>query len=612
MYMCGIVLYIGSSIAFDILFEGLSILQNRGYDSAGICTINNNEFIIHKFASTESKSALQLLKDTKNYHNNKVGIAHTRWATHGPKTDYNSHPHIDFTNNIAVVHNGIIENYKELKQMLLRENFSFKSDTDTEVIANLIGFYLKDNIDDAIFKAISKLEGTWGLGILYRKTPDIIYLAKHGSPLLIGIHETMTIVASEPSAFSNYTNKYITVDDGDIIKISNNVIEKLNDSSELNNVKIYEGEKILLSPDPYPHWTIKEIMDQPESIMRAFNNGGRILDDYHVRLGGLNKELIKNIDNLIILGCGTSLNAGMLGQKYIKYLGCFNTVQVIDAAEFTVDDIPRLNAGFIVMSQSGETKDVHRAMSLIKNYPIIGVVNVVGSLIARDTDCGIYVNAGREVAVASTKSFTSQVLILALVAIWVAQYKNINKEKRKQFIYEIKNISKNIVETLKTKDLCKKIANDLKNKPYCFILGRGFAEPISREGALKLKEISYINAQGYPGGSLKHGPFALIEKGTPIILISLNGVSNKNVIMMESAAEEVGARGAYNILITDTKVDELKRNLYEEIIYIPHSKLLGPILSIIPLQLIAYEMSIAKGINPDYPRNLAKVVTVDG
>lgn len=622
--MCGISAFLSKNAnAFPYLLEALTILQNRGYDSAGICTIDeNNNLINTKFASTSKKNAIELLQSDSiecAHKGNFIGIAHTRWATHGSKTDNNAHPHLDSKERVAIVHNGIIENYKTLKNFLAKEGYAFKSETDTEVIANLISYYLdqgKDCIWDAINLAVRRLEGTWGIAILYKEDPDHLYLCKKGSPLLVA-HDpnNFTIIASESSVFQKYINRYIVLRDNEIIRVGMDCNENFIDYEYQD---IVDAENIETTPHPYPHWMLKEIFEQPSSILRAMSMGGRIYDDYTVKLGGINsqKDSLLGIENLLIVACGTSYHAALLGVKYFNSLKCFNTVQAIDASEFTLNDIPREKFGMIVLSQSGETKDVHRAMELAreKNMIIIGIVNTVGSLIARDTDCGVYLNAGRETAVASTKSFTSQVVVLILMALWFAQNKEGNglKIKRFQLIRELRNLSLNFTNIINNISIGvpDNMIRFLRKASNIFILGKHLSYPIALEAALKIKEVSYIHAEGYSASSLKHGTFALIEKGTPIIFI-IN--DDEYAERMHSAAEEVKARGAVNIFITNLDKKRINEKIYDYLIKIPGTGngYLTTLLAILPLQYIAYKLAVELGYNPDFPRNLAKVVTVD-
>lgn len=609
--MCGIIAFLSKNReAAQYLFNGLTILQNRGYDSAGICTINKNqEFINTKYASNGTNALETLRKNIDHHKNNTIGIAHTRWATHGSKTDYNAHPHIDCNNRISLVHNGIIENYKELKNFLIKNGMTFRSDTDSEVVANLISYYLnKYDILSSINKAINKLQGTWGIAIIDNKNPHNMYLCKKGSPLLVAYDDDFTIVASESSAFSQYTNRYIILRDNEIVKLGTEKDEQLIDY-EFKTVE--EVEEIKLTPDPYPHWMLKEIFEQPNTALRAISMGGRIYNNYNVKLGGLmtHKDELIRIKNLLIVASGTSLHAGMMGMRFFKYLKCFNTVSIIDASEFVANDIPEDNPGMIVLSQSGETRDVHDAMEIAKinNVIIIGVVNIVGSLISRESDCGVYLNAGREVAVASTKSFTSQVIVLALMSAWFSQQKAKEvKHKCEVIIKNIRNISLNFTDIVR--NINKLIGDDLvdklKDKKSLFVLGRGFSYPIACEAALKIKEIAYIHAEGYPGGALKHGPFALLEKDMPVILYIFD---DEYADKMQSAVEEVKARGAYTIVITNNK--KYDRTHYDYCIQIPECGILTSLLGIMPIQYLSYKIALVNNYNPDFPKNLAKTVT---
>lgn len=610
--MCGIVacLSINSNVINKII-QGLELLQNRGYDSAGICYQSDSAIILQKFATTDELDSIVALKNSISA-TSKLAIGHTRWATHGPKTDINAHPH--FSDNVYLVHNGIIENFEELSQELT--DYKRKSQTDTEIIAHLINFYItkynsEKNIQEILELTQKKLKGTWAIALIIKEYPDSIFFLKNGNPLLIGLNETDLIAASEPIAFYNHVNTYCSLPDNTVIQIKRN--NNILDLSPLKEFKILRTVKTRIQTSPYPfsHWTIKEIMEQPTAILRATNLGTRIVNN-NVILSGLAeyKNQILELDHLLILGCGTSLNAGALGCKYFEKLDAFNLVKVIDASEFQDYHIPKKGkTGLLVLTQSGETKDVDRAIDHAKkkNILVISVVNVVGSLIARRADCGVYINAGREVAVASTKSFTSQVVILALIAIWVAQNKKIKLDLCLEFIDSIKHLPYDIEQVLSYWNECKQIVNVIKDKHNCFILGREECSSIATEASLKIKEITYLHAEGYPGGALKHGPFALIEKGTVVFIIAPD---NKNYEKMCSAAAEVKARGATTVLITNKTSYNI--NLFDFKIDLPWNKTFAALISVIPFQMLAYELSITKGINPDKPRNLAKVVTVDG
>ena len=654
--MCGIVAFIGTINGIEITYEGIRMLQNRGYDSCGICSINqSNELIWNKCANKKNQTAVQAIGEQLDAHRNShIIIGHSRWATTGAITDANAHPHFDNDNRIGLVHNGIIENYQDLKDFLLEKGYFFKSQTDTEIIAVLIGFYLDSgqNFMQALETTIGQLQGTWGLAIITTETPDILYLCKNGSPLVVGYEKTFALIASESSAVLNHVKNYFILQNNEIITISlknvnrlstsaNNIIESREVVIERNSTIINDPEKIWkvkstkeeiaefnknnggmslisTSPAPYSHWMLKEIMEQPDSISRTLNLGGRLLNEHQVHLGGLmdhRTDLLK-IRHLLILGCGTSYHAAILGSKYFKMLDAIDAIHVLDASEFGLKDIPKPynEVGILVLSQSGETKDLHRSMEIAQANGIItfSVVNVVGSLIAREATCGVYLNAGREVAVASTKSFTSQVVALALIALWFAGEKNINKQKRKEFISAIRRLVDDCKKTLNTiSDQCTRMLPILKDQHSIFILGRDLSEPIAYEGALKIKEVAYLHAQGYPGGSLKHGPFALIEPKTPIILLMMD---DEHANKMEIAAEEVKARGASTILITNKSIPPTKisKRLYDVIVTVPDNKIFGSLLSVIPLQYLSFLIAQQAGYSIDCPRNLAKILSVDG
>jgi len=630
--MCGIIAVLLKNFNKDndvntYLINGLKQLQNRGYDSAGICLLKNDELINIKYASTEKINAIDKLEEEifKSEINSNIGIGHTRWATHGGKTDLNSHPHISNDNKFALVHNGIIENYLELKNNM---NHKFYSETDSEVIVNLLcDIYhklLNGNpdknkqllVEDAINETIKLLEGTWALVIICKDTPNVIYGTRRGSPLLLSTTDNLAIFTSEQSGFDNKVNNYIILENNDILSvyIKNDKIQYTNTfNNKYSHKNINYNNFIKLN---YEHWTLKEIYEQPESINRAINFGGRILDNHTVKLGGLNdnKEILKKIDNIIILGCGTSYNAGLIGVNYFKELCNFNFVQLFDGAEFEYIDIPRIgNTALILLSQSGETRDIHRCIQIAKenNLFTIGIINVVDSLIAREVNCGCYLNAGKEVGVASTKAFTSQCVVLSLVALWFSQIHDINQIKRNNYIMDLLLLSnqiKNLLDELSDEKL-KKSLEIFENKKSCFILGKEKCEAIAKEGALKIKEISYIHSEGYSTSSLKHGPFALLEDKFPVILLA---PYNKYISNVNNTYQEISSRYASIIYITD------ELNYYTEqisklhnVIYIPKNNTYYEILCNIPLQMIAYKLALKNNINPDMPKNLAKVVTVD-
>ena len=616
--MCGIfgiVLGKGEDI-YKIIIDGLIQLQNRGYDSCGVSVINNDIFEVNKCASTNEVNAIdklvQLLND-KTATNLCIGIGHNRWATHGMKTDINAHPHLSNDKKFIIVHNVIIENYNTIKSMLIEKGFTFFSQTDTEVIVNLIqyNYSLLNNTFEAINKSINELSGTYGLIIQSLYEPNKLFCVRNGSPLLIGQNEDRVVITSEQSGFCNMVKNYITLNKDDICvieKMDENIIVKTNNVYLKKNVSEFNSD---LSPHPYIHWTLKEINEQPNVVMNSINKGGRIKSQSEVKLGGLEqyKNNLKNINNVIILGCGTSYFAGLYGMYFFKQICNFNTVQVFDGAEFYDYDIPKIGeTAFILISQSGETKDLHRCIEIAKNNNIttIGIINVVDSLIAREVDCGIYCNAGKEVGVASTKSFTSQVVCLSMTAIWFAQIHDINIKKRERMICDLHNLSNDIKTILdccseQIKDIVKKIKSD-----NLFLLGKGTDEYIAKEGSLKIKEISYIHSEGYSSSSLKHGPFALLDENFPVIILNLDQSHKAKTI---NCYQEVASRKSPIILITNDKT--IAKHIICETIYVPENKTYTSLLGIIPIQLMAYYLSIGKGINPDKPKNLAKVVTVE-
>ena len=615
--MCGISAFIGK-YAFRKILDGLKQLQNRGYDSAGISVLIDEVISTYKYASDDHKNALielekrlnEGVEESKAY----VGIGHTRWATHGPKTDLNAHPHVSNNGRFSLVHNGIIENYAELKANLIKDGFIFHSETDTEVIVNLIEYHYRTekDVERAIEKTVNCMEGTWGIAVMYDGEPNKLYCTRHGSPILIGKNEESVMIVSEQSGFCNQYGEYLVLNNHDICTVTHH------DSGyiQIKTNEVYiptkmKGQAMDLTPDPYPHWTLKEIHEQVESCQRAVSYGGRILEDGTIRMGGLEEkrdELIQ-IDHLILLGCGTSYHAGMYAMKTFKELCHFDTVQLFDGADFEERDIPKLGkSAMILISQSGETKDLHRCVQIGKQNNIIqiGVINVVDSLIAREVDCGCYLNAGREVAVASTKAYTSQVIVLTMMAMWFAQKKGISSKKYAQYLKDIKRLDKDVEKTIQwTKEKIKEILPLFKGKNHCFLLGKGRGESVAREGALKIKEISYCHAEGYATSSLKHGPFALLETGFPVVLIAPD---DKYVSKAMNAYEEVQSRYAKLIVVTDSERIEKEK---DNVLKVAYNRSFREMLCVVPLQILSYCMSVAKGLNPDMPRNLAKVVTVE-
>ena len=620
--MCGIVGILSkqNECVAKLLF-GLKQLENRGYDSAGICCINNlGQLIIQKYISDNISALTKLHENISLFENSSIGIGHTRWATHGGKTDTNSHPHISSDNLFIIVHNGIIENYLVLKNMLTKNGYVFKSETDSEVIANLLSYNYKHisdtNINEKIVKTITQtnqmLEGTWGLCIICIDNQNTLYCTKNGSPILVGLNNDNAMAVSEQSAFDKDITKYIILNNYDICTLHKNDEQIIMNTIHEYQFKNTQTNLYTNNINTFSHWTLKEIYEQRESILRSISFGGRLLTNNTVKLGGLelNKDLLINVNNLILLGCGTSYNAGLCGLNYFRELCCFHCVYLIDGADFKLTDVPKNGkTAVILLSQSGETKDLHRCVNIAKKYKLftIGIINVVDSLIAREVDCGCYLNAGKEVAVASTKSFTSQCILLSMVAIWFSQIHCTNEEIRHQYISDLKQLHDDV--SLLLEDLEKnveKIIELFKNATSCFVLGKGNCESIAKEGSLKIKEISYIHSEGYSTSSLKHGPFALLTEDFPVILMVPN---DEHLAKNWNAYCEIKSRYAPIIVITNNDIKEF--SLIDNVLYIPYNKTYNNILSAIVLQMIAYKLSVSKGINPDMPKNLAKVVTVE-
>ena len=609
--MCGISVFLSKTNENIIneIIKSLSIIQNRGYDSVGIAMKSNN-WEIFKHASSEISDSIDQLTLTLNNKESPIAIGHTRWATHGGKTDSNAHPHISMHKNIILAHNGIITNYLEIKKFLIKKGFKFYSETDTEVIANLIEFYLieKYSINRAIELASKDLQGTWALAIIYTLELNTVYLTRHGSPLILGYNDNIIISTSEISGFIGLVNTYIIIENNDIITINKDGYS----SNQIYKSKIIDNIIIQHSPSPFQNWTIKEIYDQPKSILSAFNNGARI-NENNIVLGGLynlsNIIRTNSIEHLILLGCGTSYHACLLGTIYFQDTNVFNTVQCFDASEFTKKNIP--NRGkilSIVCSQSGETRDIIKCIDICKsaNCILLGVVNVVDSLIATMVDCGVYLNAGQEIAVASTKSFTSTLIVLSLMSMWFKE-----KLQNIPIINSLRSLPNHIEKLLDNdsiKTQCKNIVEfiNTNNIQSIFILGREKMFPIAREISLKIKEITYIHAEGYSAGSLKHGPFALLDNKTLTILL----IDKKNKHLLSSTYHEITSRNTHCCVVNDYEWDltEIQNNL---ILNLPNISYYQEIIFSIALQYLTYTLSISKNINPDKPRNLAKVVTVE-
>jgi glucosamine--fructose-6-phosphate aminotransferase (isomerizing) len=595
--MCGIIgILQGNENIIPLLIKCLKQLKNRGYDSAGIGFVEGNKLNITKKAASVNEDVFEFLKDI-NFTSN-CGIGHTRWATHGPKIDKNSHPHKSFDGICMVVHNGIIENYIDIKKKL--KDHKFNSDTDSEVVSNLISHYYKiyNDKEKAINYSLKELRGTWGLVIMFADAPNTLYCCRHGSPLLISQCANIFITSSEQSGFCNLTQDYIALQNGDLC-IATLENEKLVVSYSFGYIpkKITTFAEEYL-PDKYTHWTLKEIEEQVHSCSSAINFGARIKDNI-VSLGGLynRQSELQKVTNIVLLGCGTSYNAALASRTFFKKFAKFHTVQVFDGAEFDKEDIPQTGKTLLILvSQSGETRDLHRCLSHKEDCETLGIINVVDSLIAREVDCGVYTNCGREIAVASTKSFTSQLLVLSLVAMWFGHYhRKIIFEKP---LEDCRILPLQINKTLKA---CKESITKKCNKKNIFILGKYDLESISKEGALKIKEMSYIHAEGYSASSLKHGTFALLDESVVVILL----ITKNTYSEMLNVYQQVKSRNCSIFIISEKDCD------IESDVSVPQNNTYYQLLISIVLQYIGYVLAIENNINPDFPRNLAKVVTVD-
>jgi glucosamine--fructose-6-phosphate aminotransferase (isomerizing) len=614
--MCGIVGYIGKRNVISILVDGLKRLEYRGYDSAGVAFWYKEGIRVFKIAGKVAELERMLIGLGSN---SNIGIAHTRWATHGIPNEINAHPHVDCTGNIAVVHNGIVENYQSLKKKLEREGHIFKSQTDTEVIAHLIEEFYKiyGDIEIALRNLFFEVKGTFGLAIMTSYDPDKIIVARRGSPIAIGVGNGENITASDPTAIIGITRDVIFLDDDEyaIITRDNVSVKRVdqNSVSELDKeIFKIEFELEQIEKGGFPHFMLKEIFEQPESIMNSMR--GRVLiEEGDAKLGGLSDVMDKilNAKRFIITACGTSWHAGLVGKYMIEQFARVPVV-VEYASEFRYRDpviYPDDVAWFI--SQSGETADTLAALRLVKSKgaTALGIVNVVGSTIARESDAGVYIHAGPEIGVASTKAFTSQLVVLALITLLIGRRNgNISPEQGREIAQELVKLPEKVREILKLNDFIEEIAQRLKEHRNFLYLGRGYNYPVALEGALKLKEISYIHAEGYPAAEMKHGPIALIDENMPVVFIAPKDSIYEKVL---SNIEEVKARKGKVISIITERDDKILR-VSDFVIQIPQTiEMLMPILTVIPLQLLAYHIAVKRGCDVDQPRNLAKSVTVE-
>ncbi|TMQ66711.1 MAG: glutamine--fructose-6-phosphate transaminase (isomerizing) [Candidatus Eisenbacteria bacterium] len=608
--MCGIVGYVGPQDSVPILMEGLRRLEYRGYDSAGLAILNGDGIKIEK---TAGKIAMLEARINVTHPSGTLGIAHTRWATHGEPNQINAHPHVDCKGRIAVVHNGIIENYSTLKTKLQEEGHRFTTDTDTEVIAHLVEKFYTGNLEKAVAAALRLLTGTYGIAVISTDDPSKIVGARHGSPLVVGICDSEYILASDVSAIIRHTNQVVYLDDEEMVVLTPAGIHTttIREETVAKKVETVDWDLEMIEKAGFPHFMLKEIFEQPQSLRNTLR--GRLLaDEGTARLGGLNMSAaeLRAINRVVITACGTSWHAGMIGEYLIEELARI-PVEVEYASEFRYRN-PILEPGTVVIaiSQSGETADTLSAMreAKRKGARVLGVCNAVGSTIARESDGGVYIHAGPEIGVASTKAFTSQVAALALFTLYLGRLGELSPELGAELVRELELIPGKIETILAGAESIKTIARAYAHHNNFLYLGRGVNFPVALEGALKLKEISYIHAEGYPAAEMKHGPIALIDDNMPVVFICTQDSAYEKVL---SNMEEVRARRG-KIIAVASEGDTHVGTKADHVLYIPRTMgSLTPLLAAIPLQLLAYHIAVERGCDVDQPRNLAKSVTVE-
>jgi glutamine---fructose-6-phosphate transaminase (isomerizing) len=609
--MCGIVAYIGKNKALPILMDGLKRLEYRGYDSAGISIMDEGKIVVEK--------AVGKVVELENKINGReipgnLGIAHTRWATHGKPSERNAHPHCDCKKNVYLVHNGIIENYKELKHDLEKIGHKFSSETDTEVLAHLIEEYKKQvPLKEAVWRMLAHIQGTYGLAIIDRSEPEKIFVARNGSPLVLGVINDGYIIASDAAAIVRYTDQVIFLEDGEMAEVTPCSFQVTNFKRKKVNKKVSKIDWTLEEAEKkgYKHFMLKEIMEQPESLENTMR-GRYILDEGNAKLGGLEsvKDRLREIDRIIIVACGTARLAALTGEyMFEEYAGIPTEVDYAHEFRYRKPIIDK-NTAVIAVSQSGETADTLAAVREAKEKGALtlGVVNVVGSTIARETDAGVYNHSGPEIAVASTKAFTSQLAVMTLLTVLLGRQRGMSLVTGQRIIKELLEVPSKIKKILAESDKIKKIAHKYRDAENFALLGRKYNHPIAFEGAIKIKELSYAHAEGFASGEMKHGPIAMIDKNFPsIFIMPHDSVYEKNF----SGMQEIKARDGKVIAIV-TQGDKEVKKIADDVIYIPKTlEMLTPLLSVVPLQLFAYYFAASKGLDVDRPRNLAKSVTVE-
>jgi glucosamine--fructose-6-phosphate aminotransferase (isomerizing) len=609
--MCGIVGYIGSQPILPILLEGLKRLEYRGYDSAGISVVRNGQIYTQKTAGKISN--LEKLIASNGKVEGEVGIGHTRWATHGAPTTGNAHPHSDAGGNVSVVHNGIIENYRILKRQLEEAGVVMTTDTDTEVLTQLIGHFYAGDLEDAVRLALKRVEGTYGIAVVCSEEPDRIVVARNGSPLVLGVGDDQNFVASDVAAILHHTRQVIYLDDHEMAVVERNRFRttSLDNRHVRKDITEIDWELSSIEKAGYPHFMLKEINEQPDTVCNAMR--GRFDDEIaSAHLGGIDMrdDDLRDVERIIIMACGTSWHAGLIGEYMLEEVARI-PVEVEYASEFRYRNpivTPKTLA--IAISQSGETMDTLWAMreAKMKGARALGICNVVGSTIARESDGGVYTHAGPEIGVASTKAFTAQVTVLALLTLAFARVREMDRAQGQRFIAEMHSLPAKIQRILDQDQGIQELAKSYEENDNFLYLGRGYNFPVALEGALKLKEISYIHAEGYPAAEMKHGPIALIDKNMPVVFIAPKDRAYEKVV---GNIEEVRARSGRVIAIA-TEGDEEIAEKVDHAIYIPETlPCLLPILSVIPLQLLAYHIAVLRDCDVDQPRNLAKSVTVE-
>ncbi len=612
--MCGIVGYVGSRQAQDVLVEGLRRLEYRGYDSAGVVTLHDEDL---KTVKTVGKVAVLMDALSRTPLRGTVGIAHTRWATHGEPTNENAHPHLDCRGTIAVVHNGIIENYVVLKRELESRGHQFRSETDTEVVTHLIEEYAQSmSFSDAFFAAIDQIVGTFGIAALCVTEPRKIFVARRGSPLVLGlgVHRDEFFIASDPSAILTYTRDVIYLEDDEAAIVSENGVEtfSLDHLKKEKRIEKIEWSLEEIERGRFPHFMLKEIFEQPKVIVDA-TRGRLDAKNGQSVLGGLSDvaERLRDVERLTIIACGSAHLAGAIGEYMLEeYAGIPTEIEIGSEFRYRRPIIDPKREAVIAVSQSGETADTIGALREAKGKGAlaIGLVNVVGSTVARETEAGIYTHAGPEIAVASTKAFLAQLTVLSLLTVFLGRQRSMSQATGQRIIEELAVLPEKIERILAQNDRIKIFAKKYAHYSSALFLGRKYNAPVALEGALKLKEIAYVHAEGYAAGEMKHGPIALLDKSFPVVaIVTKDSVYEK----MRSNLEEVRARNAPILALASEGDDEILR-LTDDVLYVPRTiEMLSPILNVIPLQLFAYHMAVARGLDPDRPRNLAKSVTVE-